>query len=254
MGTSQQFLEITASEPVEGTRASVRGCHGPLWASTGTKNPAYSDVLYVETLIGPHALTRCRPGTIDAFMDHGTVARGSTPSLEQGAAGAALTAPDDVTRQLEIEPRQGVLRVRLAAPRRAIEEQGGVCGGARRCLSPTPNPLRTGLRVGEAAPSRRCSPSSGRPAGPLSAQAAARDLQLGAARMLLPAQFGWSPSRTQMDDDSCARRCESASADAVGWPTLMIHYQGARPFDDDKHFTTWRFSEQGHAAAVAFSN
>src|SRR6185312_9114423 len=44
-----------------------------LWASTGTKNPSYSDVLYVEELIGPHTVNTMPPSTIDAFRDHGTV-------------------------------------------------------------------------------------------------------------------------------------------------------------------------------------
>jgi transaldolase/glucose-6-phosphate isomerase len=42
-----------------------------LWASTGTKNPAYSDVLYVEELIGPDTVNTMPPATLDAFRDHG---------------------------------------------------------------------------------------------------------------------------------------------------------------------------------------
>jgi len=45
----------------------------PLWASTGTKNPSYSDVLYVEALVGPDTITTIPPGTVDAFRDHGRV-------------------------------------------------------------------------------------------------------------------------------------------------------------------------------------
>lgn len=44
-----------------------------LWASTGTKDPAYSDVLYVETLIGPETVNTMPPATLDAFRDHGVV-------------------------------------------------------------------------------------------------------------------------------------------------------------------------------------
>ena len=47
----------------------------PLWASTGTKNPAYSDVLYVEQLIGPRCVNTLPPATIDAFKDHGETKR-----------------------------------------------------------------------------------------------------------------------------------------------------------------------------------
>lgn len=43
-----------------------------LWASTGTKNKDYSDVLYVEELIGPNTVNTVPPGTLDAFRDHGT--------------------------------------------------------------------------------------------------------------------------------------------------------------------------------------
>lgn len=52
----------------------------PLWASTGTKNPAYSDTLYVDSLIGPDTVNTVPPKTLDAFMDHGAVAG----MLEQG--------------------------------------------------------------------------------------------------------------------------------------------------------------------------
>jgi transaldolase len=44
-----------------------------LWASTSTKNPAYSDTLYVDELIGPETVSTMPPATIDAFRDHGTV-------------------------------------------------------------------------------------------------------------------------------------------------------------------------------------
>ena len=43
----------------------------PLWASTGTKNQNYSDVLYVEELIGPNTVNTVPPATLDAYRDHG---------------------------------------------------------------------------------------------------------------------------------------------------------------------------------------
>jgi len=46
----------------------------PLWASTSTKNPAYPDLLYVDTLIGPDTVNTMPDATIAAFEDHGTVA------------------------------------------------------------------------------------------------------------------------------------------------------------------------------------
>ena len=57
----------------------------PLWASTSTKNPAYRDVMYVEELIGPDTVDTMPPATIDAFRDHGSVARTvdrKTPAAE----------------------------------------------------------------------------------------------------------------------------------------------------------------------------
>lgn len=44
-----------------------------LWASTGVKNPAYRDVMYVEELIGPDTVNTVPPATLDAFRDHGRV-------------------------------------------------------------------------------------------------------------------------------------------------------------------------------------
>jgi transaldolase/glucose-6-phosphate isomerase len=46
-----------------------------LWASTGVKDPAYSDTLYIDTLIGPDTVNTMPPKTMDAFRDHGTVAQ-----------------------------------------------------------------------------------------------------------------------------------------------------------------------------------
>ena len=55
-----------------------------LWASTGTKNPAYSDVMYVEELIGPDTVNTVPPATMDAYRDHGKPRN----SLEEDVAGA----------------------------------------------------------------------------------------------------------------------------------------------------------------------
>jgi transaldolase len=60
----------------------------PLWASTGVKNPAYRDVMYVEELIGPHTVNTMPPALIDAFRDHGDVQR--TVDKRVGAAEGLL--------------------------------------------------------------------------------------------------------------------------------------------------------------------
>ena len=62
----------------------------PLWASTSTKNPAYPDLLYVETLIGPDTVNTMPEATIEAFCDHGRVAR--TVDADYEGARATLAA------------------------------------------------------------------------------------------------------------------------------------------------------------------
>ena len=66
-----------------------------LWASTGVKNPAYRDVLYIESLIGPNTVTTVPPATYDAFRDHGEVDE-------------TLTAMEGVELLLEAVQNQGV--------------------------------------------------------------------------------------------------------------------------------------------------
>ena len=66
-----------------------------LWASTSTKNPDYSDVRYVEELIGPDTINTVPPETLEAFRDHGTI-RGDTITHEMDRAGLDLIALDDL--------------------------------------------------------------------------------------------------------------------------------------------------------------
>ena len=69
-----RFREIFSGPRWEPLAARGARLQRPLWASTGTKNPAYSDVLYVEELIGPDTVNTLPVATIDAFRDHGSVA------------------------------------------------------------------------------------------------------------------------------------------------------------------------------------
>ena len=55
----------------------------PLWASTSTKNPDYSDVLYVETLIGPDTVNTMPDATLAAFMEHGTARTSIEDDVDQ---------------------------------------------------------------------------------------------------------------------------------------------------------------------------
>jgi transaldolase len=89
-------------------RLAARGAQvqRPLWASTSTKNPAYPDTLYVDSLIGPDTVNTLPEATITAFEDHGTIAR----TIDSGVAHAEAVMDrlaevgvdmDDVGRTLE---------------------------------------------------------------------------------------------------------------------------------------------------------
>jgi transaldolase/glucose-6-phosphate isomerase len=70
----QRYLELVGQPRWKALAAKGAQPQRMLWASTGTKDPAYSDVLYVETLIGPDTINTMPPATLDAFRDHGKVA------------------------------------------------------------------------------------------------------------------------------------------------------------------------------------
>ena len=71
----QLFREEFGSERWAALAARGARVQRPLWASTSTKNPAYRDVVYAEELIGPDTVDTMPPATIEAFRDHGVVAR-----------------------------------------------------------------------------------------------------------------------------------------------------------------------------------
>ncbi len=80
-----------------------------LWASTSTKDPAYSDVKYVEELVGANTVNTIPPATLDAFMDHGEVSVDAVARQVDDAA-AAIAALDEIgvdfdaiTDQLQVD-------------------------------------------------------------------------------------------------------------------------------------------------------
>ncbi len=104
----QQFLDIFEGERF--TKFAENGARPqrPLWASTSTKNPRYSDVKYVEELIGPQTVNTLPPNTLDAFREHGNVAATLQTGVER--AQASIDALEDlgismeaVTQELEEE-------------------------------------------------------------------------------------------------------------------------------------------------------
>jgi transaldolase len=104
----EKFLELFGGSEFEPLKSAGAKVQRPLWASTGTKNKEYSDVLYVETLIGPDTVNTMPVATIEAFLDHGTVKRTVDADLaaahkvaeELEKVGIAL---DEITAQLETD-------------------------------------------------------------------------------------------------------------------------------------------------------
>lgn len=79
-----------------------------LWASTGTKNPAYRDVIYVEALLGAQTVNTVPPATLDAFRDHGIAQPRLTENVEAARALIAEVARlglplDAITDRLVVE-------------------------------------------------------------------------------------------------------------------------------------------------------
>jgi transaldolase len=83
----QQFVAKFSGPRWEALAGKGARVQRPLWASTSTKNPAYSDLLYVDSLIGPHTVNTMPEETLDAFLDHGRVAR----TVDADAAGPRET-------------------------------------------------------------------------------------------------------------------------------------------------------------------
>ena len=79
----QHYKELFSGSRWEALAAKGASTQRCLWASTSTKNPAYSDVLYVDDLIGPETVNTMPEETIDAFQDHGKVALTLEADLDQ---------------------------------------------------------------------------------------------------------------------------------------------------------------------------
>jgi transaldolase len=99
----QQVFSGVRWQALAGNGARVQR---PLWASTSTKNPAYPDTLYVDTLIGPDTVNTMPPATVEAFKDQGVVAVTVSEGVEDAAGQLEALAQagvdlDDVTDQLQ---------------------------------------------------------------------------------------------------------------------------------------------------------
>ena len=103
------YRHIFAGPRFDNLREAGAAAQRLLWASTGTKNPAYSDVLYLDALIGPDTINTVPPATYAAYRDHGQ----PSSTLIEGM--------DEAERQVM---RLGKLGIDLAAVTAQLEKEG----------------------------------------------------------------------------------------------------------------------------------
>jgi transaldolase/glucose-6-phosphate isomerase len=103
--TYQRYLRLFSGPRWDALSARGARPQRVLWASTGTKNPAYRDVVYVEELIGPETVNTMPLATLDAFRDHGKPRASLTENVSEADAtmeslGRLGISVDDVTDRL----------------------------------------------------------------------------------------------------------------------------------------------------------
>ena len=94
-----RFQKIFSGSRWEKLAAAGARVQRPLWASTGTKNPAYSDVLYVEELIASDTVNTMPEATLQAFLDHGRV----RPAIAEGLASAEETLKQAAAQGVDLK-------------------------------------------------------------------------------------------------------------------------------------------------------
>lgn len=102
------FMERHSGPRWEKLKAAGARVQRPLWASTGTKNPAYSDVLYVESLVAANTVNTMPEATISALLDHGRIKPSVLDAIpaarrDLDAARAAGIDLDAVTAKLLVD-------------------------------------------------------------------------------------------------------------------------------------------------------
>jgi len=153
----QEFLHFFQGERWERLRSQGARLQRPLWASTSTKNPAYPDTLYVESLIGPHTVNTVPPSTLQAFREHGKADLSLTREVEQARQTLAALeqqgiSMSEVTRELEEEGVKAFADAQRALLQ-TLEER---CQEAASSLGPLADsvPARTTTLEAERVPAR----------------------------------------------------------------------------------------------------
>ena len=103
----QAFVRIFNGPEFADLRAAGASVQRCLWASTGTKNPSYSDVMYIEELIGPETVNTMPQQTMMAFKEHGEV----RPSLLENVEGARQVLRDLAAAGIDMDKVTSDLRV-----------------------------------------------------------------------------------------------------------------------------------------------
>ncbi len=143
----QLFLQRFSGPRWEALQSKGAHRQRPLWASTSTKNPAYSDLLYVDNLIGPDTVNTMPDATIADFLDHGTVSRTVDQGVDQARAeldalAAAGIDMAKVSAQLEDEGVAGFSKsydeLLQALEDKANEMRANAEGGTEPKASPKP--------------------------------------------------------------------------------------------------------------------
>lgn len=93
-----RYKEFYASDRFAPLKSAGARPQRLLWASTGVKNPALKDTLYIDELIGPETVTTIPPATFDAFREHGAVA----DTLEADVNQAQATLSELATRKIDL--------------------------------------------------------------------------------------------------------------------------------------------------------
>jgi transaldolase len=177
-----EFRRKFSTEAFAGLKNHGANLQRPLWASTSTKNPAYSDVYYVEALVGSDTVDTMPPATLAAYKDHGN----PEPRLAKDVDDARRVmdqlaevgvSMDAVTKKLEedgvasftksfdsliavVEKRRvQALATREAAPKTTVPKAGKQKAAANRIVSPRKARARRGTAKKSASVKTRKAPT-----------------------------------------------------------------------------------------------
>ena len=161
--TYQRYKELFSGPRWQSLAGQGAQTQRLLWASTGTKNPSYRDVIYIEELIGPDTVNTIPPATFDAFRDHGRPRASLAEDLESAADTMATLAEvgipiNDVTDKLLAEGVQ-LFSDAFGKLLKAVERQTREAGAGRlnRLTYTLPEPVAAAVKefVGGVARSRQ---------------------------------------------------------------------------------------------------